>query len=267
MSSTDPHLDLDDLADHLEGLTDPPERGRIDQHLRTCDRCSALVADLQGVSSALAAEPAPAMPAAVSARIEQALGAERRDATHLDGDPVAVPLDRPRRRRAARVLLAAAAAVVVVGVGGTVLRDVGTGGADEASTAGGSADRQSAEADAPGAVRESADSYDSGGGARASDEAAPYSELELQDSAPGDAIEEATARLKTAGSQRVRATCVGQALGDPRWRGTSYAVRIGGRPGAVAFLGDLEATRELVEGILVSCGDEPRVVGRHPIRR
>ncbi|MPZ94190.1 MAG: hypothetical protein GEU96_04565 [Propionibacteriales bacterium] len=266
MSSTDPHLDLDVLADHLEGLTGSPERDRIDQHLRTCDRCSALVADLQGVSSTLAAEPAPAIPAAVSARIEQALAAERRDATtHFDGHQVVVPLDRPRRRRAARVLLAAAAAVVVVGVGGTVLRDVGGGGgADEASTAGGSADQSSAEPDSPKAARDSVESYDTDGDVSSDERADQENPLR---SAQSKALVELYAPQSAADPLRERAGCVGRAVGDPGWQGTSYSVDLDGTPGAVAFLGDRATTKAPVEGILVSCGDEPRVEGRHRIRR
>jgi anti-sigma factor RsiW len=95
----------------------PDERERFEEHLRTCERCRAELAGLQGAASSLAfAVDGPAPPAALRAAILDVARAER---------PNVVPL-RPRRTFtsvAAAVAVAASAAAVGLGVWAASLHD------------------------------------------------------------------------------------------------------------------------------------------------
>ena len=92
----------------LDALT-PAERAEFEEHLRTCERCQAELAGLQGTAASLAfAVEGPAPPAALRAAILDAARAER---------PNVVPL-RPRRNVTyVAAALAAAASVAAVAFG------------------------------------------------------------------------------------------------------------------------------------------------------
>lgn len=270
------HVDVDLLADRQEGLVDPPTAARIDAHLDACAQCTALADDLRGVSDVLGAQPTPAMPDQVRQRITGAVADEQR--ARQDSTPVA-SLDqaRKRRTRTTRALLAAAAAVVVVGVGGTLLEDAGLGGGTRSSESGALSSREDAAPedtgpgeDAPGEAGEppvpadeptrqpptlQEDGAESGQG-----QVAPRVQRELS------LIEEVFV-TRTVVPLRQRSGCVGTALDEPGWEGTSYAVDVHGAPGAVAFLGDVHNTARDVEGVLVRCGSEPEVLERERLRR
>lgn len=113
------------MADDLHTLSAPyaldalsqDEREQFEEHLRTCDRCRAELAGLQGAASSLAfAVDGPAPPTALRAAILDAARAER---------PNVIPL-RPRRTFtavAAAVAVAASAAAVGFGVWAASLHD------------------------------------------------------------------------------------------------------------------------------------------------
>ncbi|WP_122260671.1 anti-sigma factor [Ornithinimicrobium cerasi] len=127
MTEQDGTEDMHDLAPaYAVDALDPAERARFETHLTSCPGCAALVQELQEaaveLSAGLEAEP----PAALRARVLEAV---RIEAAHVDGghvDDVVVPLrpahraQGPSRRRGGRWLTAAAAAaaVVVAGVWG-----------------------------------------------------------------------------------------------------------------------------------------------------
>lgn len=256
MSTRADHVDLDVLADHLEGLLDAGTAALVESHLADCDLCTGRVDDIRGVTMLLASQPTPSMPADVQQRIEETLRAEQPEQPAQPGpdDRPVSSLDhaRQRRTRSSRVLLAAAAAVVVVGVGGVVLDEIGTGGSISGS---------SGQAEDMTAGGESAQK--------------PTDGLTGRSHAPGVAprverqpsLIEEVYRTRTVTIQRERAACVGAAVGDPRWVGTSYAVRVQGRPGAVAFLGDEDNTAPRTTGVLVECEPDPTVVRREQLRR
>ena len=142
------HLSQDALADHLADGSS----SEASSHLQSCSQCQhrldRLAQDSAAVSRLLAAEPAPAMPADVFARITDALRAEPVDRTQPDAP--AVPTTGPdeltaaRRRRHARlarfgrpaaVVAAAAAVVVAGGIGFSALTN--SGSSDGASVADG----------------------------------------------------------------------------------------------------------------------------------
>lgn len=256
-----PHLELDLLADHLEGLLAPEESADVERHLADCAPCRARVDDLRGVSDLLAAQPEPQMPPHLQQRIEQALVAEQRS---LQG-PSTSSLDqaRSRRTRMSRVLLAAAAAVVVVGVGGTLLDEVGIGGDTSSSQSERGAGTVQEQGDAPEAASPSEGSAPSPSTLRR--EGADSGVAPRVQSAPS--VIEDVFETRTVLPLRQRSSCVGEAVGDRRWEGTSYAVDLDGAPAAVAFLGDPDNTAREVTGILVRCGPQPEVVERQQLRR
>ncbi|WP_168207314.1 anti-sigma factor family protein [Microlunatus elymi] len=70
------HLELDELADAAEGLLAPERMRQVDAHLRGCADCRSLAGELAGVTDQLATAPAPSMPDAVFARLQQTLAHE-----------------------------------------------------------------------------------------------------------------------------------------------------------------------------------------------
>jgi anti-sigma factor RsiW len=146
--TTDGHLDAVVLAEYDDGLLDQTAATDVREHLAQCPTCSATLNGLGDVRDRLAEAPAEiAMPAAVAARIDGAIAAERVQARR---EPVPAPTAtiHPFRRRLPQ-LLAAAATVAAVAFGGYVVAT--TGGGD-------SADTTSAE----GAAADSGDGNDSG---------------------------------------------------------------------------------------------------------
>lgn len=244
------HVHLDTLADHLEGLLPAERAERVERHLADCDLCTGRVRDLRGVSSLLGSQPVPSMPQDVQERLQTALQAE------VSGHRAPVPSlehARQRRTRLGRTLLGAAAAVAVVAVGSVVVAEIDTGGSSDASS--GQAGSVTAAERAPreaGPTEVLKDPSDAGVAPR----------VEQQPS-----LIEEIYRTRTVTVQRQRASCVGRAVGDPQWVGTSYAVDLDGKPAVVAFLGDADNTARQTTGVLVRCDDEPTVVQRQRLRR
>lgn len=120
------HPDTDVLAEFCAGLVTGRRSARLSAHLAACDRCTGVCDQLTEVSALLAAVPGPAMPEAVTARLEGVLAAEA--AQRHDSERAVDPRfpDRaasrpPRRHRDFRLVglrvLAPAAAVAVLAAG------------------------------------------------------------------------------------------------------------------------------------------------------
>ena len=86
-----PHVALDELADHAEGLLPAERAATVTAHVATCPTCQAQQARLSAVRTVLAADDAGPMPAAVAARIETVLAAEQHSTA---GPPPLGPLGR-----------------------------------------------------------------------------------------------------------------------------------------------------------------------------
>ena len=151
-----PHVTLDELADHAEGLLPAERAATVTAHVATCPTCQAQQARLSAVRTVLAADDAGPMPAAVAARIETALAADQ----HSTAGP-RVPL-RPvhprwgRRAHWGRILAAAASAAVLAGGGALGLSALrgnetvtskGSSGAAASATAGNATGRTYTAAD------------------------------------------------------------------------------------------------------------------------
>ncbi len=131
------HPSLTELAEAAEGLLDDERASQLADHLAGCAKCRDSAAELQAVSAALAAVPAPVMPVEVAARLDWVLAGEAvRRSRQPDRDKEWAPspswtratlgsfrAERPRRsvRRILLPALAAAAAAAVVGFGAYVV--------------------------------------------------------------------------------------------------------------------------------------------------
>jgi hypothetical protein len=110
------HIDADGLAEFRVGLITGRRQREIAAHLATCAQCASLADRLAEVSMLLAAVPAPAMPDAVSARLQAAFDAESAISTEQTVVKPAKPRFRLPRLLPIRVL-APVAAVAVLAVG------------------------------------------------------------------------------------------------------------------------------------------------------
>jgi len=134
------HPDSEVLAEFRAGLIAGRHGARISAHLAACERCADLCDQLAELSTLLAAVPAPAMPEAVTRRLDGVLAAEaaqrgqrdqRDDAERAVGDSSRhrAPGRRPRRQWDFRLVtlrvLAPAAAVAVLAAGGYGLSRIG----------------------------------------------------------------------------------------------------------------------------------------------
>jgi hypothetical protein len=153
---SDDHFSLDELAELDEGLLDPERTSAVRAHLHGCGECRDRTQALATTRSILADLPPVAMPAQVSARLDQALGdeaAERAGAAGpSDPDAAAPEAAHPSdvvpapgtvaRRRIGRPTLPAiaVAAALVLAVGAIVVGAVNhnNGGSDESAGASGS---------------------------------------------------------------------------------------------------------------------------------
>ena len=144
------HISVEELADQAEQLLQPARADAVRAHLSDCPICGETAELLAAVTTTLAAEPLPAMPPDVVARLDGVLAEEQArragqtlpSATTLPGDGGASrtaesgwtprprlergSIDRgrpprPRRGRAAGWVLAAAAMATVVGFAGYVI--------------------------------------------------------------------------------------------------------------------------------------------------
>lgn len=70
------HIAADELADAAEGLLDPADADRVSGHVATCAACKATADLLAEIPSVLAAQPAPSMPADITARLSSVVAAE-----------------------------------------------------------------------------------------------------------------------------------------------------------------------------------------------
>lgn len=111
------HLDDEELSALLDGEAD----GRAQEHLGSCDRCAARLAQLQAAAHAVAEPPSPLPPGRRAAIIAAALGAPSGSDV---GSPPEAPPPAPLRRSlaTARPWMAAAAAVVAVAAAVPVVR-------------------------------------------------------------------------------------------------------------------------------------------------
>ncbi|HLT61250.1 MAG TPA: hypothetical protein VK020_08665 [Microlunatus sp.] len=130
------HLTVEELADAAAGLLDTARAAEVADHLAGCARCAAARADLDQVSARLAAEPTPAMPPAVAARLSAVIDAEqqRRETGRAAAEerhrqelahrvkptlgPVGSGIDKPHRARFLVRALAACVAAAAVGFAG-----------------------------------------------------------------------------------------------------------------------------------------------------
>jgi hypothetical protein len=155
------HISVEELADQAEQLLDPARTDAVRAHLTACPICAETSELLASVTTTLAAEPVPAMPPDVVARLDGVLAEEqaRRAGQALPPGTPLPPLaggstasagrpstsrrrhdrgrldrgrldrdwldrgrpERPRRGRAAAWVLAAAVLATAVGFGGYVL--------------------------------------------------------------------------------------------------------------------------------------------------
>ena len=150
---TDGHLDVAVLADYDEGLLARPRATEVEDHLAGCASCSAVLGRLGDVRARLSQAPAEMqMPAAVAARIDHALAAEREQLDREAPERARTATVHPFRRRLPQ-LLAAAATVAAVAFAGYVV-----------STSGGGDDSGDAVTSAEGNAAESAGVDESGAG-------------------------------------------------------------------------------------------------------
>lgn len=151
MTSTtgqDPHPDVMDISDLVEGTLPPERAAEVHAHMESCVQCGEVLESLREIRDLLGELPEPEpMPADVAARIDAALATESRldstlprvpretslpaqDATETADVPrgTSAPAGRPsaptgpgrgsRRRRA--LLIGAASAATVLALGGVV---------------------------------------------------------------------------------------------------------------------------------------------------
>ncbi len=144
-----PHPDLDTLADLDAGVLTDTEAEPVRTHAAGCARCGQVLAALGGVRADLRALPAPPLPPAVAARLDATLAdlrrvpAADRPATTTARPPApAADLAAARERRARRLRVlggtaAAAVALVVAGASVTSVIRAGSGSDDSAGGGGG----------------------------------------------------------------------------------------------------------------------------------
>ncbi|MDA2808037.1 anti-sigma factor family protein [Nocardiopsis suaedae] len=87
------HVDAETLALSLEGLLDDEEERSVRTHVAGCSQCAETREALGEVSGLLAEEPVPPLPDSVSARLDEAIRAERKDPTSDGGTPSAAEGD------------------------------------------------------------------------------------------------------------------------------------------------------------------------------
>jgi anti-sigma factor RsiW len=142
------HVDLDQVADLDGGALDPEQERVVLGHLESCESCSQLLERVREVHTLLAAEPAPELPPAVAARLDDSLAAAARGREERT-EVASLERAKSRRRTWAPRLLAAAVGLAVVGGGVYVAQDVlGSGATSEPAAsrdAGGAAGRSQSE--------------------------------------------------------------------------------------------------------------------------
>jgi hypothetical protein len=114
------HLSFDELAELAEGLFGRRQARAAEEHLATCDECTARAATLLDTTAALRELGPVPMPGDVAARLERTLASA---ADEPSGDTVVPDLSQVRRRRPSPPpwIMATAAAVVLIAAGSTIL--------------------------------------------------------------------------------------------------------------------------------------------------
>jgi hypothetical protein len=113
------HLSFDELAELAEGLLARKAARAAQEHLATCDECTARAAQVQQTTAMLRDLGPVAMPMDIAARLDRALASAGDEPA---GDTVVPDLSAVRRRRTPpRWTMAAAAAVVLIAAVSTVL--------------------------------------------------------------------------------------------------------------------------------------------------
>ncbi|MDA2811197.1 hypothetical protein O4J56_11175 [Nocardiopsis sp. RSe5-2] len=87
------HVDAETLALSLEGLLDDEEEHSVRTHVAGCSQCAEIREALGEVSGLLAEEPVPPLPDTVSARLDEAIRAERQAQASGGGTPSAAEGD------------------------------------------------------------------------------------------------------------------------------------------------------------------------------
>lgn len=132
----DAHPDVDLLAQLDDGLPgDAADESAVRDHVAGCPACRDDLAALGSARQALAGLADPPLPAAVAARLDEALAREAAGGRSEDdaaaaagGEPGTVRPLRPRSARWLRPTLAAAALVVIAAAGLGAIRIFDTGG-------------------------------------------------------------------------------------------------------------------------------------------
>ncbi len=70
------HPDEGMISAFLDGEASPEERARVEEHLRTCQRCREIADDFRSLAATAASEEPPPVPADLSARIGAQVGAD-----------------------------------------------------------------------------------------------------------------------------------------------------------------------------------------------
>jgi hypothetical protein len=92
------HPDLERLAELEEGLLEPSDAARVEEHLAGCDRCHEDQAQLGRTRTLLRALPAVDMPGDVASRLQAALASADSSPTTSAQPTTVVPLGTARRR-------------------------------------------------------------------------------------------------------------------------------------------------------------------------
>ena len=256
----DGHADLDTLADLHAGVLDGPEADRVREHAADCQQCAATLEALDAVQGQLRSLPAPAMPAAVAARLDAALADLRTGRpVPAGGSTAADPEDelaqaRARRgRRLSRAIGAAAAAVVLLAAGGAIASIVRGGGTSEtaSSGAGSAASAPARPQDSDGLVPANGGTPDAGNLA-----ALPaYDRASLRAALPAIAAQGATPRTAEHDDAAPLAACAGSIPGATGPLRGVQRIRYEGRPAYVLVYADGDRLTGFV--VTEACGSAP----------
>jgi hypothetical protein len=244
------HVDLDQVADLDGGVLDPQQEGAVRRHLESCESCSQLLERVREVHTLLAAEPAPELPPAVAARLDDSLAAAVRE-REARTEVASLERAKSRRRTWAPRLLAAAVGLAVVGGGAYVASNVLGSNSNNSTSSVATTSRNSEEAGgAAGAI----------GGS-----VPPYLRLDAHDlksqlkSALGGSVLDQldNPQAVPTSDKLVAGGCVSSALGRPIPDATrSYRVTFNSRP-AVLVISRVDPDRLKVW--VVKCQPSPTV--------
>jgi hypothetical protein len=261
------HADLDTLADLHAGVLESAEADRVREHVDGCRQCAATLEALDAVQGRLRALPAPAMPAAVAARLDATLADLRADgpAPGIDrpapaGATAAEPEDelaraRYRRgRRLSRAIGAAAAAVVVIAAGGAIASVVRGGGTSETTSSAGGADRAQPQSQVPPAAKSAEGgsvANDSGGQAVVPE----YDRAGLRAALPAITAQGAVPRAASLDNPTLQAACATSIPGATGTLRGAQRIRYEGRPAYVFVYADGDRLTGFV--VTEDCGSAP----------